>query len=60
MIVTLTSLVCVSSAASAEVPGVREILEEDNRWDMKLYRYLHDELWEDYKRQVSASEAPGR
>lgn len=43
-----------------EVPGVREILEEDNRWDMKLYRYLHDELWEDYKRQASASEAPGR
>ena len=43
-----------------EVPGVREILEEDNRWDMKLYRYLHDELWEDYKWQASASAAPGR
>lgn len=37
-----------------EVPGLREVLEEDNKWDMKLYRYLYDELWEDYKREAAA------
>ena len=29
-----------------EVPGIRQALEEDNEWDIALYRYVHDELWE--------------